>query len=375
VAGQNRFGNPRAWEGVKAGPFRLFLVGATVGSGVFAAAAPVEAQVEVKSRAVELTITGRVHTQFNSTSVSGEPASEFLLRRARLTAEIKVNDFVSGKIQPDYGEGKLSLKDAYVRLTFAPAFRATLGQFKRPFDVFELTSSTEIVVVERAGGVNGVDTCPGPGGICSFSRFTEKLQYSDRDIGVMLDGRSKDGRVSYMAAITNGTGANTTDENGTRSYSGRVAFEPLADVVVAGNVGVHDYVDPATGNEYAVAYGGDVEIGNFSRGFHMQAGLTVGDNWQHLVGGQPSTFVTGQGIVTYKVPIADNRFLAAVEPVGRVSWGDPNSDAIDDEGWLITPGLVFHFTGRNKIGANVDIWTPAAGDTEWSVKIQSYLHF
>ena len=354
---------------------RLLAVGAAVTVIAGAITGPAAAQVEVKSRAVELTITGRVHTQFNSTSVEGEPASEFLIRRARLTAEIKVNDFVSGKIQPDYGEGKLSLKDAYVRLTFAPTFRATIGQFKRPFDIFELTSSTSILVVERAGGVNGVDTCAGPGGICSFSRFTEKLQYSDRDIGVMVDGTSKDGRVSYMAAVTNGTGANTADENGTRSYSGRVAVEPLAGVVLAGNVGVHDYVDPSTGNEYAVAYGGDLEIGNYSSGLHIQAGFVAGDNWQNLVAGRPSTFLTGQGIVTYKAPVAGNRFLSAIEPVGRVSWGDPDSDLSDNEGWLITPGFVFHFTGRNKIGANVDIWTPTVGDTEWSVKVQSYLHF
>ena len=60
---------------------------------------PLSAQVTLNSRASELTITGRTHTQFNTTSVAGEKSSEFLLRRTRLTAEVTVNDLVSGKVQ------------------------------------------------------------------------------------------------------------------------------------------------------------------------------------------------------------------------------------------------------------------------------------
>ncbi len=342
---------------------------------VMASARPATGQVEIHSKAMEITLTGRLHAQFNSTSVAGEPSSEYLVRRARLTAEIKVNDFVSGKIQPDFGEGEISLKDAYVRLNFSPTFRATIGQFKRPFDVFELTSSTQILVIERAGGVRGVSACAGPGGVCSFSRFTEKLQFADRDIGIKVDGRDPSGRFSYAASATNGTGANTADENGTKSYTGRVQVTAASDVKVAANVGVHDYFDPARGDEYAVAFGGDVEIGNYSEGLHAKAGVVAGDNWQNLLASGPSNFFTAQGIVTYKVSVAENPFASYVEPVGRVSWGDPDTDLSDDDGWLFTPGVVVYFTGRNKLAVNVDIWTPATGDTEISLKVQSYLHF
>ncbi len=343
--------------------------------GVFGIGAVAHAQVEVKSKAMELTVTGRMHAQFNTTSVGGEPGSEYLIRRARITAELKINDFVSGKIQPDFGEGEISLKDAYLRLSFHPAFRATIGQFKRPFDVFELTSSTQILVVERAGGVRGVDACAGPGGTCSFSRLTEKLQYADRDIGLMIDGEDPSGRFSYAASITNGTGQNTADENGAKSFTGRVGIMPVDDMVVAAHVGAHDYVDPATGNEYAVAFGGDVEIGNFDQGLHVQAGVVTGDNWQNLGASGPSKFLSTQGIVTYKLPVTENPFVTHVEPVGRVSWGDPDTDVSDDHGWLFTPGFVVYFSGRNKIGLNVDIWSPATGDAETSLKVQAYLHF
>ncbi len=337
------------------------------------------AQVKIESKAAEITLTGRLHLQWNTTSIDGPISNEFLIRRARLTAEIDFNDWISGKIQPDYGEGEVSLKDAYLRLSFDPAFRATLGQFKRPFDLFELTSSTQILVIERAGGIRGLNTCSGPGGICTYSRFTEKLGYSDRDIGVMVEGEVG-GRFEYAVSVTNGTGANTEEENGTKSYTGRLAVEAASDFTIAANLGAHDYErENALGemeNEYAIAFGGDIEYGNYTRGLHLQAGITTGDNWSNLNASfDPTTFLTAQGILTYKVPLSNSRFLEAIEPVARVSWGDPDTDANDDEGILFTPGLVAFFSGRNKLAINADIWSPSQGDTELSIKMQSYLHF
>jgi hypothetical protein len=348
---------------------------ACVVTGLGAVTGSATAQVEVKSRAAELTITGRVHGQFNTTSVAGEPGTEFLIRRARITAELKINDFVSGKIQPDFGEGEINLKDAYVRLTFSPSFRATIGQFKRPFDLFELTSSTQILVVERAGGVRGVDACTGPGGVCTFSRLTEKLQYSDRDIGLLIDGRDPSGRFSYAASVTNGVGANTAEENGTKSYTGRIGFSPTGNITVAAHAALHDYVDPSSGNEYATAFGGDVEVGDDGRGLHVKAGVVAGENWRNVLAGEPSDFLSTQVIVTYKLPVSDNRFVSHIEPLARVSWGDADTAVGNNDGWLFTPGFMVHFVGRNKIAANVDVWRPAVGNPEYSVKVQSYLHF
>lgn len=341
--------------------------------------AAAEGQVEVKAKAVQITLTGRVHSQFNSSSVTDEPETEFLIRRARFTADVKVNDVVSGRVQPDYGGGKISLKDAYVRLTFHPSFRATMGQFKRPFDVFELTSSTQTLVIERDGKIRGLDACTGVDGTCSLSRLTEALEFSDRDIGVMFDGSNPAGTFRYMVAVTNGTGSNTSDENGSKSYSGRIEISPVTDVTIAGNVAAHDYLLPVAAdlaeNKYAVAFGGDIEIGNYDRGFHFQGGVVAGDNWLNLVSNAPRSFFTAQGILAWKAPLQPNRFTSAIEPVVRVSWADPDTDLPDDEGIVTTGGLVLHLVGRNKLAANVDVFSPTTGDTEISFKFQSYLHF
>ncbi len=62
------------------------------------------AQVEITSDTTTIKLTGRLHLQFNHTSAEGaELPTTFFVRRARLTAEITVNDFVYGKIQPEYG--------------------------------------------------------------------------------------------------------------------------------------------------------------------------------------------------------------------------------------------------------------------------------
>jgi hypothetical protein len=256
-----------------------------------------------------------------------------------------------------------------------------------------------ILVIERDGAVRGIDACGSVGGTCSFSRLSGELHYSTRDIGVMFDGAVGNnvrvngnglsgGVFRYMLAVTNGTGDNAEDENGSKSYSGRVAVTPVANVTLAGNVGVHDYLEPIAPdlaeNEYAFAFGGDVEVGNFERGIHFQGGVITGDDWRTLVAGTPATFLAAQGILTYKIPVspaacrpeANTRcFLSAVEPVARVSWADPDTDLADDEAILATGGLVLHLVGRNKLAANVDLWIPQIGDTEWSLKVQSYLHF
>lgn len=361
------------------GASRGRLVGAVLGVlGVALAAQAASAQVEIKSRAIELTITGRLHAQWNTTSVDAEEviSNEFLIRRARVTAEVKVNDLVSGKVQPEYGGGSFSLKDAYMELAFDPAFAVRLGQFKRAFDFFELESSTRTLVVERDGVIRGVEACAGVGELCSLSRFTEALEYSDRDIGLGIEGGVEG--FGYHVTVTNGTGADASDENDGKSVSGRLEYELIEDLTIGGNVAVHDFVNDTVGDEtdYAIAYGGDVHWGNYDEGVHVQLGAVAGDNWRNVnVDGDPSTFATAQGIVTYKAPLENNRFVTAVEPVGRVSWGDPDTSVGGDAGLLLTPGFNVYFTGRNRFSVNVDVYSPSGGDTEWSIKSQMNLHF
>lgn len=337
-----------------------------------AGAAEVAAQATISSRAASIRLGGRLHTQYATSSVESYN-DQFFFRRARLTADVTVSDFFDARVQPEFAGGSAELKDAYVRFKFSPAFQLTMGQFKRPFDLFELDSSTDMSLIERDGRVGGVSACAGVGGICSYSRFTERLNYSDRDTGIRVGGAS--GKVEYEIAMTNGTGANEADENDGKSFSGRLAVEVADGVTLAGQFAAHDHLHPDGETARAGAWGADLTYGTWRDGFMLQAAVVGGDNWKQADKvGQDVTFMAFQGVASYYHPLEGARW-AGVEPLFRLSWGDPDTAVDSDGGMVFTPGLMLYVLGKNKIGFNVDVWSPQEGDTEYSLKIQSFLYF
>ena len=265
------------------------------------------------------------------------------------------------------------LKDAYVRLRFSPGLQVTMGQFKRPFDLFELSSSTDLSLIERDGRVGGVNACAGVGGVCSYSRLTEKLGLADRDIGVRVAGEK--GKVAYELSVTNGAGQNVADENDAKSFSGRMSVEVAPKLSVSGNLASHDYVDPSKKDARASAWGVDAQYGTWRDGLLVQASLVGGDNWKKLdAAADPAPFVAFQGAASWYAPVKGKR-LVGVEPIVRLSWADPNRDEAHDGGMIVTPGLMLYVSGRSKIGFNWDVWLPQKGVTEHSLKVQSFLYF
>lgn len=334
-----------------------------------------QAQIEMTARSAQVSFGGRLHSQFATSTAEAGKATDFFTRRARFTLDVSVSDLLDARVQPDFGEGELDLKDAYFRLNIDPGFRLSVGQFKRAFDIFELNSSTDIVVVERTGRIDGVGGCAGPGGVCTLSRFTEKLAYSDRDIGFKVDG-SVGERLSYMATLTNGTGTSGSDVNSGKSIAGRVSLQ-LADAVsVSANLSRHDFTDGEGDPGAGTAFGADLEIGGFRDGTHLQVGLIGGANWraESSVEGDVPGFLTGQAILSRYVRLEGERF-AGVEPVVRVSWGDPDRGVSDDSGLLLTPGVFLYVAGKNRIGANLDIYSAGSLPTEFSFKLQTYLYY
>jgi hypothetical protein len=350
-------------------------------------------QPKVDSKADKVTITGRVHARWQQTSVEGDasngflPSNEFFIRRARATVKVKINDSWSGVVQPDFGDGELSLKGAYVRTKQADdLLEITFGQTKRAFDLFELTSSTEHLVIERDGRVPGV-TVP------SLSRLTEKLGYSDRDIGVFIGIKPKNKRSEFYVAVSNGSGANKAAQFSNKAYQARLSVKPLGDKPwhVHGGVSTRPYAAADTvgmTEKYATAYEISTQWGDFDRGTVAQLGFVGGQNWGGVATGynpttdfdhSPPNFLAVQGIVAYTHPVADQGWFRSIRPLVRVSWADPNTDddkgGVDDGGLVITPGFDFVTNPRNRLAVNVDIYTPDKGDTEFSTKVQSYLYW
>lgn len=349
---------------------RIFLWSAAVVTVL--APAVLEAQNTISSRAAPLRIGGRLHTQYQGSSVDGA-VNDFFIRRARLVADATFNDFVDGRVQTDFAEGGATLLDGYVRLSFDEGFRLSMGQFKRSFDIFELDSSTDLSIFERDGRIPGLSACAGVGGACSFSRLTEALGFAGRDAGLKIDGTS--GTFTYQATITNGTGVGTRDENDGKSLAGRAGVAASEDLTVSANLSVHDYVGPGADTERAVAWGADIRYGTWRDGLLVQAAVVGGDNWAALdPSDDPRDFLAFQAIGSLYRPLDGDR-VTAIEPLVRVSVADPAGDVDDDGGTLITPGLMLYFMGKNRIGANLDYYVPQTGSSEFVFRTGVFLYF
>lgn len=342
------------------------------GAVTLSAPAALDAQTTISSRAATLTLGGRLHTQYQGSSVDGA-VNDFFIRRARLVADATFNDFFVGRLQTDFAGGGATLLDAYVRLDFDEAFRLYMGQFKRSFDIFELDSSTDLSLFERDGRIPGFSACTGVGRVCSYSRLTEALGFAGRDAGLKVDGSS--GTFMYQATVTNGTGVGVRDQNDGKSFSGRAGVAASDQLTVSANVGIHDYLASTTETEQAFAWGADVQWGTWRDGLLVQAAVTGGDNWAVFdPDGDPLTFLAFQAMGSLYNPLDGDR-IVGVEPLLRVSVADPVGDIDDDGGTLITPGVMLYLMGKNKIGANLDYYVPQTGDSEFVFRAGAFLYF
>lgn len=360
---------------------------------------------------VEIDLSGRVQTQMATSSCSDfpfdpgspcaeqAPAIDLLIRRARLTVGIGISDLVDARIQPAFGDlDRATLKDAWGRLSFSPAFRVKVGHFKRPFDGFQLTSSTRILTIERdldVPGVPGLDAA-------SLDELTTRFRISDRDVGVMAHGAPAGTGLEYWAGIFNGRGpADNEDLNSDKQLVGRLQYTfrpggslPVSLAAAAANTdlpvqGTGDQPGVRASAERYTSYELWAEVGEFAPGPHLQAGLVFGDNPLQTAAGDPvapdavagtrelAPATAWQVIGAYRLAVPGTDLLSALEPVIRVTRADPNTDLEADETWGVTPGFQLFFQGRNKVAVNWDLvsFTDEAVEGVTSFKAQLQTHF
>lgn len=342
--------------------------------------APAEAGAQMPDDSSEvLELTGRVQIQFNTSSVADVAFSTFETRRVRLGAEIVFDDWLTGKLEPEYALGELRLADAFIDMAVEPGFGLRIGQFKKPFSLLELTSSTVFPTVERGLRIRGVgeqfrivlerdgetilvdfggDLVPG-----EEQGILDVLGYAGRDIGAEVHGEI--GRLEYAVGVFNGQGPDQRDEDGGKSFAGRLTVQPSTalPLVLGAGVSYRELVFDGILDGIVVddrelsgaAFELDGEWGQFRRpGFRVLAEASAGENLAADEG-----FVGAQAIVAYFRPI-DGERIEGVEPVGRVSVGDPSTDRVGDDGWLLTPGVNVYFSGRNRLMLNWDFFLPGS---------------
>ena len=91
-------------------------------------------------------------------------------------------------ITPDFGQGRVTLQDAYLNITYWDYASLRTGKFKAPLDLERLQSDRDLMFSERSEIQNLVP---------------------NRDTGADLHGKLLDGRIYYDAALMNGVPNNT----------------------------------------------------------------------------------------------------------------------------------------------------------------------
>lgn len=374
-------------------------------------AAPARAQeVTLDARAVEVDLSGRVQVQAATSSCSsfpfGEgsacteqaPSVDLFTRRVRLSTTVRINDFLSAKVEPDFGglDG-VSLRDAYGRLTFSDHARVQIGQFKRPFDGFNLISSTRLLTVERDVDIPGV-----PGlAAASLDEFVSAFDLGSYDVGAMLSGATDGGRLAYRAGLFDGEdGSSGDDADGGVQLVGRLTYRlatgelPLSvSAAAAWSDRAVREPDDQPGTRLGSDHYGDfelfAELGAYEPGPHVQAGLIFGDNPRQTpdgaaTGSDPLPASRGyagmyawQAVGAWRFALPGAEHLEAVEPAFRVTRAEPKTDVAGDGVWGFTPGLNVYFFGRNKLQINWDVATFAGDGTDAasSFKSQFQVHF
>lgn len=367
---------------------RVLLLGLAVVIATFAP--PSQAETTFKTDLAEINLNGRVHLQFNTTSVENEAATEFLLRRARITFGFRFNDNLSARFETEYGLEFAGVLDAYMGLDLGPQWHFRLGQFFRPFDVFRTTEANDLRVIERMGNVRGSFATDQ----VSFTRLTRENEFSGRDIGIYGAFWGKNRKMKVEGSVTNGRGVDSEpglpgDSDWADTPTSNKQFILQAEVHPSEKLrfqiggASRPYAefesspDSSKVSRVALASQLALEWGSYDSGFHAVWGLSSGDDWVRNPVDPPEFFAT-QLIVSYKKALdADRAVFEAWAPAFRFSYADPDRDTKEDGGFLITPALQLFIKKLNKIAFDLDIYVPEKSDrnTEWSFKIQSYFIF
>ncbi len=307
---------------------------------------------ELRVNGVQLTVGGRLHAQFNTTDIDGEQPSEVILRRARIEIGVKVNDVVSGVIQPDFGMDRLDLKDAYVLFTFDPAFQVLAGKAYRPFGLIERTSTKRILPIERGLRIRGLQAA-------DEYALLSNLAYTNRDVGFQIIGAPRDAPLDleYEFGLTRGPLYGDVGAQDSYQFAAHIGLG-YEGVRLGGGWSSRDFSadDGDTPTlERGHAFEVDLEIGDFDPGFHLLAEVSRGD----LDPFQDATFWGAHAWLAYRTERL-TRQVTAVEPVIRASYSttevEGGGTAPVPGGTLVTPGLNVYFGDLNRIMVNYDLW-------------------
>jgi hypothetical protein len=313
------------------------------------------------------------------------------IRRLRIQADVRFGESINAVIMPSFENGALRMRDAYLRVGFGPRWGVTMGQEKTPFQRYELTSSNNLLSIERGVRILGLS------GREAMNDLLFNNGYVSHDLGLAVDYTGP--RATVKLGVQNGSRESAADVNNAKSLVGRATgvvmtrANGVAQLQVGASFMARDRAVcstcTATPAYYAdsslrsTAFGLDVEWGGFRPGLHVIADFATGDNVPtarrigagrnlgNVVNSADSNLVTFRAVHVvgaYRVTVAgdDNRTIKYVEPTLRLDVTDPNTAVDGDAGVLITPAISIYFAASvvARVGLDYYRYRDAAGTTQ-----------
>lgn len=136
----------------------------------------------------------------------------FRIKRSRIILKGNILKNINYKLQVDAGKTPILL-DVQIEINFIPHARLSFGQFKVPFSIENLISSSELDTINRSNTVENL--CPG-----------RDIGAQGRDIGVTVNGKYS--FFEYTLGVFNGSGINKTDYNDQKDIARRLVFTPFS---------------------------------------------------------------------------------------------------------------------------------------------------
>jgi phosphate-selective porin OprO/OprP len=175
--------------------------------GLFATVHPSLAEQEESASPANssLKLNGYVQVRYTHWDTGSDG---FRVRRARFGLEGDLLKNFNFKLQVD-GTRRPILLDAAVEISSIPYATVSFGQFKVPFSLDNLTSSSALDLVNRSQTVE--ELCP-----------AQDIGSTGRDIGVTVSGKLS--ILEYSLGVFNGSGINRVDTNDQKDIVGRLVF-------------------------------------------------------------------------------------------------------------------------------------------------------
>jgi hypothetical protein len=152
-----------------------------------------------------VTFTGYVQADYR-TALDDEldaPLEGFFIRRARLASIIELAPTISAVAHVDVSASPIA-RDININFSGIPGATVRFGQFIAPFSLERMTSTSRLALIDRSA--------------------VAELLTPSRDLGAMVfNAKPFWGWLSYYAAVVNGTGQNTRDDNEAKDVVGRVS--------------------------------------------------------------------------------------------------------------------------------------------------------